>query len=354
METAAPDLSVMSDTDASSVYTQNTSILSMAAIDEDAQSDITSMSGDSGVWDVESSTNSVTSSIFNYEEAHGRTYHAFHRGQYLFPNDSSEIARIEVKYHAVRLSINDTIFFAPIEDPQNILDVGTGTGIWCVDVADAYPNATVKGIDLSPIQPSYIPSNCSFEITDAEDEWTFSQPFDLIHTRIMIDFTLKSWPTFFNKAYEHLSPGGWVECQEFDFHRQSDDDTIKPDSRVKYWEEQVTVAFNRIGMTGCCNPELTMQQMRNAGFTNIQCRNFKLPIGPWAKDPRLKEAGTFGLVNLLEGMQGLSAKLFTDVPGWDAEQLDALITECRQELRQKRVHGYYPIYVITGQKAGAV
>lgn len=37
---------------------------------------------------------------------------------------------------------------APLDHPQRILDVGTGTGIWCVDMADTYPMAEVIGTDL--------------------------------------------------------------------------------------------------------------------------------------------------------------------------------------------------------------
>lgn len=32
--------------------------------------------------------------------------------------------------------------------PQRVLDLGTGTGIWCLDFADENPQAEVTGVDL--------------------------------------------------------------------------------------------------------------------------------------------------------------------------------------------------------------
>jgi methylase of polypeptide subunit release factors len=40
------------------------------------------------------------------------------------------------------------LHLAPVKDPQRILDVGTGTGIWAIDTADLYPSAEVIGTDL--------------------------------------------------------------------------------------------------------------------------------------------------------------------------------------------------------------
>jgi hypothetical protein len=63
------------------------------------------------------------------------------------------------------------LHFAPIgEHPQNIIDLGTGTGIWCMDMGDEYPSAQVLGIDLSPIQPVWVPPNVKFMVDDAEQE----------------------------------------------------------------------------------------------------------------------------------------------------------------------------------------
>lgn len=62
-------------------------------------------------------------------------------------------------------------YLAPItangSSPRRILDVGTGTGIWALEMGDRFPEARVYGIDLSPIQPTAVPSNVHFFVQDA-------------------------------------------------------------------------------------------------------------------------------------------------------------------------------------------
>ena len=137
--------------------------------------DSASTSGDSGYSDGICSTESLRSSIYDYETQHGRTYHAFHQGKYIMLNDEGEQERLDVHYHALRLSIEDKLFFAPIARPSGILDIGTGTGIWAMDAADKHPQAEVVGIDLSPIQPRWVPPNLQFEILDADIGWGFRE-----------------------------------------------------------------------------------------------------------------------------------------------------------------------------------
>lgn len=212
-------------------------------------------------------------------------------------------------------------------------------------LADAYPACEVIGTDLSPIQPNYIPPNLQFEIADADEEWTWRPRFDLVHTRIMNDTSLKDWGRFYEQAFTALKPGGWVESQEFSYVRRSDDNSIPADSQIAEWESLWTEGINKIGLKGPCDPDLVVRQMAAAGFVNITCRPFKLPIGPWPKDKSLKHAGAFGYVNLHDGFQSLSIKIFTHFLNWSVEELEVFLVGCRKELKRKNVHAYWPMYV---------
>ena len=71
------------------------------------------------------------------------------------PNDEQEQERLDIM-HYVNLSMLDgRMCVSPVEKKvgMRVLDVGTGTGIWAIDFADAHPDSTVVGVDLSPIQP---------------------------------------------------------------------------------------------------------------------------------------------------------------------------------------------------------
>ena len=298
---------------------------------------------DSGLGeDYASSTQSVSSSIYDYEKSQGRTYHAYHSGKYMLPNDELELERVDIAYHAIRLSIANKLFHAPVESPTSVLDVGTGTGIWAMDVADNYPAAEVVGIDLSPTQPAMVPPNLRFEIADADEEWTFREGhFDLIHTRAMNDLTLKNWADYYRQAFKALKPGGWVEAQECRCRRSSDDNTIPQDGAMILWEDEWETAIRKIGLNGHCNPDLVVQQMRDSGFVNITRKNFKVPVGPWPKDRTLKEAGRFTQVMMIEGIHGMSVKLFTGVQGWETDKFEALLAKCREELKRTDIHSYF-------------
>lgn len=85
-----------------------------------------------------------------------------------------------------------------------------GTGIWAIDFADEHPESKVLGVDLSPIQPSFVPPNLTFQIDDVEAPWTYTEKFDFIYSRMMVG-SLADVPRFFEQSFENLAPGGYLE-----------------------------------------------------------------------------------------------------------------------------------------------
>jgi methylase of polypeptide subunit release factors len=51
------------------------------------------------------------------------------------PNDEQEQDRLDIHHHISMLNLGGELYLAPIGDhPNNILDLGTGTGAWAIDM----------------------------------------------------------------------------------------------------------------------------------------------------------------------------------------------------------------------------
>jgi hypothetical protein len=93
--------------------------------------------GSDGGYDSEgfsSGSTSAESSVRDYIYENGRRYHRFREGTYNFPNDDVEQEREDMKHAMVKLLCSQKLHFAPIgNNPQEMLDLGTGTGIWAIE-----------------------------------------------------------------------------------------------------------------------------------------------------------------------------------------------------------------------------
>ncbi|KAI9807008.1 MAG: hypothetical protein M1833_002666 [Piccolia ochrophora] len=309
----------------------------------EAQPDVETDTDDSTYGDVESATASITSSIFAYESEHGRRYHAYQAGKYVLPNDEAEQDRLDLQYHSIRFVMGDKLFLAPVKNPQSILDIGTGTGIWAMDAGDAYPSAEIIGTDLSPIQPKWVPPNVKFEIDDVEQPWTYSSDrFDLIHSRVMVG-SIKDWPAYFKQCFKHLKPGGYCEAQEMEVNILTDDDSLPPKSAIQEWCAALEEGCQKAGFSLRLNNTDLKQWMEDAGFVDVQIINLKIPIGLWPEDQTLKEAGKAQLLATLDGAYGLTVATWTRLLGRSTESLEVFLVGLRKEFLQKSVHSYWPL-----------
>lgn len=306
---------------------------------------------DSSYSEDESSTYtaSLTSSILNFPIENGRRYHAFREGTYIFPNDAPEQDRMDMHHEMCMRACNGKLHLAPLGDlkDKRILDIGTGTGIWSVEMGDIYPDAEVIGNDFSPVQPTMVPRNVKFEVDDVESPWTHQAKFDYIHCRFMAG-SISDWPKLVRQCYENLNPGGILEMHDGDFMIYSEDDSIK-DTWFLEWNKHFVNAANQAGREPCPGPKLE-KWVRDAGFEDVFHEKVRLPVGMWPKHPKLKEVGAFNLVQLREGLEGFSLALFTRILGWSNEEVQVLLSKVRKDMDNKNIHAQDDLHLVWGRK----
>ncbi|KAI3576786.1 S-adenosyl-L-methionine-dependent methyltransferase [Fusarium oxysporum f. sp. albedinis] len=298
-------------------------------------------------------TTSMDSYMLRYEQKHGRTYHSYRQGSYNYPNDDQEQDRLDLVHHAFRLVLQDKLFLAPINlnsSDLRVLDIGTGTGLWAIEFADENPQATVVGVDLSPIQPTWVPLNVQFYVDDVEEDWDEPKHYDYIHCRYMAG-AIADWPALVRRIYDHLNPGGWVEFQETANTLYSDDGTLEPNNALVRLMDNLKKVHDKIGRTLDPAPEFK-NWVWGAGFHNIKEQRFKFPVGPWPRDGRLKEIGAFLSVNFTDGVDAFTAKPFRDHLGWSQMEVEVLKAEVRKEAKRREVHAMFDLVVMTAQKPG--
>ncbi|OHF03252.1 methyltransferase domain-containing protein [Colletotrichum orchidophilum] len=275
---------------------------------------------------------SLRSSILEYRRENGRTYHRLSDGKYLVPNDETEQDRLDIANHLWMLAWEGKYCICPKnEGARRVLDIGTGTGIWAIDYADSHPEATVLGVDLSPIQPAYVPINCSFEIDDLEKEWLFTELFDFIFARNMAG-SFRDWDDVAEQAFNHLEPGGYFEIHDNLYPLQCDDGTLREDSALFQWSKYLVQASERTGRSITIASELP-GILEAAGFVDVTVTRQVMPVSPWPADPRLKELGHWTQESLRPGIEGLCLALFTRMLGWTSEQVRVFCVQVREDAR---------------------
>jgi hypothetical protein len=185
-----------------------------------------------------------------------------------------------------------------------------------------------------------IPTNCHFEVDDAEDEWIYSQKFDLIHGRAMVT-CFKDPAAIIKSAFNALAPGGYLELQDMILPMRCIDDTFNG-TVFQDWSLRIMNAAEKLG-TSWNNSANYVRYFEDAGFVDVTEKHFQWPSNTWPQGQRMKILGSYWQEDMLIGLESLSLAVLTRAGGMTKEEVLTMNELVRKDIHNKGIHAYLPV-----------
>ncbi|KAJ5792137.1 uncharacterized protein N7503_008115 [Penicillium pulvis] len=316
-------------------YTREESLeIEVGSSDPESDSDLDSSSdGERSI----KSTRSCTSQNLPHVEENGRRYCD---ENYFMPNDETELSRLNIVHQIYLILFEGRLTLTTFNtDSPRILDIGTGPGDWAIEMSAEYPNATIVACDLgifdSGIGHVSLP-NVDFQLADAQSQWTYHEPFDLIHIR-GLSGAFRDWHSIYQQAFAHLRPGGYIEIADTDpagdtvaVTTNSDEGNINTPSLRTY--ASALRASGEISGYPRDLQHLRKESLLAVGFDNITVIEETFPVGLWPEDIHDKTLGKMALIALLEGLEAHALRPLTKLAGYTLEAAKELCEKVQEEV----------------------
>ena len=259
---------------------------------------------------------------------------------YILPWNMEEVNRLDFQHYLLRQAMSGN-YRAPIKRLKNILDVGCGTGRWPQEMAQAFSDANVIGLDIfdppAEANPSTKPSNYQFVMADVLKGLPFSSyQFDFVHQRSLgCVIPATRWLHVVNELVRVTRPGGMVELVESDSTFQNAGPAC---SQVQQW---IVAACQKRSI----DPLETRQigaYLQVAGLENVKAETFTLPVGQWGG-----RQGSTTATNMRAACLAMKPLVLQHLDV-SSEEYDRLLEHMFQECEQHR--SCFIIYVAYGQR----
>jgi hypothetical protein len=99
---------------------------------------------------------------------------------------------------------------------------------------------------------------------------------------------------------------------EIDIMIMSDDGSVTKDHFMAQWSQTLLEAAEMTGKT-LTSYDTMVDQIKAAGFEDVHEKKFKMPIGGWSSDPKMKQVGRWNLLFCFEGADNWALYLLSQV-----------------------------------------
>ncbi|KIO17101.1 hypothetical protein M407DRAFT_246848 [Tulasnella calospora MUT 4182] len=234
-----------------------------------------------------------------FREVAGRTLNT-RNDLYMLPVDDEEQDRQDIEHRALYLVL-DGLYAAPDlvakamaprqNRPPAVFDIGTGSGIWAMDMAREFPHAEVVGIDLAPptLHSEGIPNNCRFEVDDANlDLSHYADCFNVVHMRSVAQ-GIRNYKDTIHRVAQTMRSGGVLLLSSgaysfFDENRQPLPVVGEGQPGWTACQALLTKVYE-LGRNGADldAPSQWDKWLEASPFyTNVGAEDIYVPIGPWS------------------------------------------------------------------------
>ncbi|KAG2232050.1 hypothetical protein INT48_009398 [Thamnidium elegans] len=241
------------------------------------------------------------------------------RKKSLVQDDFKEYDRLQRQHYLLKSARKSNIW-GVIEDGMTIVDVGTGNGIWALEMASEQLNCKVIGLDLRPpAEQQGKPKNLNYHEADITETWPLeSESVDYIFQRNMGQSIQKDqWPHVLNEMLRVLKPGGTIELVEADLWHHNPG----PVQRAfdEFYQQQCTELGLDFAFTEVIEKELDSigfseldLQLKQFGFINKEIQKAYLRnrksfyISKWGVTPEDYELAVQEIMTEFEEYHGFS------------------------------------------------
>lgn len=209
------------------------------------------------------------------------------------------------------------------------------------------------GIDLEPVKPPYLVSNCHFQIRDATEDWDLNTTFDFVHARMLGDLPEKE--RLVQAVWDNLNPGGWAEFTEWIVLLQSPNHSFENTSFHK-WNKlmsrgkflpQAIISFANSDFVGLKDlgsslyyPTQYKPLLEKVGFENITVTKYGAPTNACYPGKKLQKIGTMMSKNWNAIIEPLTLSVFIDGLGWSADDVKKFVVNVKREIPDTRYHSF--------------